>query len=251
MATRADLVEAGKAHDYLFGTYEAGPGYAMPGLNNQEAMSFEQLEAQDMVGKSLANGTATLDAFLGRAQMGLRVQNFFTLGFGRRYWKSHAPLDRGGQPYPSWMALALFNNHATGTFLKSETLRVPTRDLEGHRHRRAVEAAPMVALYATRQDDRLSVFVLSRKIPGYPDPADDGWTPVTLHLPVAAARKATLYKMTGDPASHNLDEWKVKVQTVEDVPFSPDLSLTRATTGEARDGMPPGGILLYVFEGVR
>jgi hypothetical protein len=249
LLTRETLVKQALAHRYAFGTYEAGPGYALSGLNKQARMTREQVEAQDQVGKSLANGVATLDAFLGRAQLGFTIQNFFTLNFKRSHWTSHAPVYKGGQPYPSWMALALYNNHGTGDFLATEALSAPTRDLSGYKRRRAREDAPLVAVYATRQGRRVNVFVLSRKLDGYPDPRDDGFTPVTLRLPFTRAGSVTLMKMAGDPRAHNLDEWVVQVQKKEGLPFAAPFRLTRATTDEAKDGLPPGSVLLYIFEG--
>ena len=249
LAARDTLLDQGRAHDYEFGTYEAGPGYAMGGLNKQKRMTPEQVEAQDIVGKSLANGVATLDAFLGRAALGFTVQNFFTLNFNRRYWTSHAPVYKGGQPYPSWMGLALFNNHGTGDLLVTETRSAPAADLAAHKRRRARTNAPLVGIYATRKAGRVAVFVLSRKLGRFPDAKDDGFTPVTLHLPFKKARKVALHKITGDPRAHNLDEWAVKAVVKQDIPFAAPFTMTRATTGEASDGMPPGSIFLYVFEG--
>ena len=78
---------------------------------------------------------------------------------------------------------------------------------------------------------------------------DDGFTPMTLRLPFTRAESVTLMKMAGNPRAHNLDEWAVQVQKQEGVPFAEPFRLTRATTGEARDGLPPGSVLLYIFEG--
>jgi hypothetical protein len=324
---REKWVAEGKAHLYGYGTYEAGPGYAMPGLNNQAPMTHEQLEAQDMIGKSQATGVATLDAFLGRASVGYTIQNFFTFNFARRYWTSHATLSRGGHPYPSWMALSLYNTQGTGDFLVVDVVRTPTADMAGFMRRRPRTNAPMIGGYATRRGDRVNLFVISRKLdhlrdedgdgriggltpkkdeglpeeipletgppitddllpppsaepgedaapvklkkPAAPgkgqnkrkaspagswpawDESDHGFTPVTIELPFADARSVTLYKMSGNPRRHNLDEQQVKIRRVDNVPFTgPVLRLTRATTGEAREGMPPGSVLLYVFEGV-
>jgi len=249
LRTRQALVDAGRAHAYELGTYEAGPGYAMGGLNRQARMTRQQIEAQDRVGKSLANGVATLDAFLGRAYLGFRIQNFFTLSFARRYWTSHAPVYRGGQPYPSWMALSLYNTEGTGDFLKTVTRRVPTMDLKGYRRRRRRKDAPLVGVYATCRGDRVHVFVLSRNLGGYPDPKDDGFTPVTIRLPFRHARSVTLFKMSGDPRAHNLDAWRVKVVKKQRIPFANPFRLVRRTTGEAADGLPPASVFLYVFEG--
>ena len=60
----------------------------MNGLNNARVSEAEH-RAQEQVMKSLAAGTATLDAFLARAYLGFELQNFFTFGRGE-LWTSHA-----------------------------------------------------------------------------------------------------------------------------------------------------------------
>ena len=131
------------------GTYEAGPGYALNGLNN-EKVTDQQARDQEAVMKSLAAGTATLDGFLARAYQGFTIQNFFTFDAGN-YWRSHAKWYLGGQPYPSWKTLSLFNQYATGDMLATQTLNVPGIDLKAIDRRVAVKNAPQVAVYATRK----------------------------------------------------------------------------------------------------
>ena len=57
------------------GTYEAGPGYALSGLNKQARMSPDEVLAQERTMKSLGGGTATLDTFLSYAREGFTLQN--------------------------------------------------------------------------------------------------------------------------------------------------------------------------------
>lgn len=244
-------VRAAAGNTWLLGTYEAGPGYNMNGLNNAR-MTPQQVEAESQVMKSLAAGTATLDSFLARSAAGFALQNFFTFSRGRNYWTSHARLENGGQAYPSWLALALYNRHATGDFLKVEALSVPSVDLPRAERRKALLNAPLLGVYATRKGDDWHVFVLSRKIDNYPSANDDGCTPVTLELPFAAVQSATLYRLAGDPRAHNLDEARVKVE---------ELALPAGTfanpfvisdkTGASPRGIPPGATFLYVFTGTR
>ena len=241
--TRDRLAAAGTK--FQIGTYEAGPGYAAP-----NTISHEQEETESQVQKSLAAGTATLDCFLDGAQQGFKLQNYFTFSRGRHYWSSHADARRGGQAYPSWKALTLYNNHAQGDFLVVQPVSAPADKLEKTKTRNEVEAAPLTGVYATRDGDRYSVFVLSRKLDNYPYPGDDGYTPVTLNLPFKSAKKITLYKMAGDPRAANLDAENVKIEKQE-IPakeFSPTFTLNAARGADAR-GLPPAATYLYVFEG--
>lgn len=231
------------------GTYEGGPGYVMNGLNNAR-ITKEQALAQEQVMKSLAAGTATLDSFLALAYRGFAVQNFCAVGSGDR-WKSHAKWYHGGQAYPSWKLLALFNKEATGDMLRTETLSVPSADLGAFSRRRTVSDAPLSAIYATRKGNRYNLFVLSRKVPGYPVKGDDGYTPVTVELPFSKARSITLYRMTGAPDANNLTGDNVRIETLA-IPRS---SLGRrfsvnAETGADQRGLPPASTFLYVFDGV-
>lgn len=243
-----DLKANGSSHLQL-GTYEAGPGYALNGLNNAH-VTKEQARAQEQVMKSLAAGTATLDSFLARAYRGFAVQNFFVIGSGDR-WASHAKWYNGGQAYPSWKLLALFNNEASGEMLRTETLSVPKAELKAFSRRRAVQDASMAAIYATRKNGRYSLFVISRKVPNYPVKGDDGYTPVTVELPFSDAKSITLYRMTGAPDSNNLLSDNVKIEKRE----IPSSSLGRhfrlnAETGADERGLPPASTFLYVFKGV-
>lgn len=232
------------------GTYEAGPGYALNGLNNAH-VTEEQEQEQEQVMKSMAAGTATLDSFLARAYRGFDAQNFFTFDSGM-LWKSHAKWYRGGQAYPSWKLLALFNTEASGDMLRTETLSVPGTDINAFGRRQTIRNAPLAAIYATRRADRYSLFVLSRKIPGYPVGGDDGYTPVSVDLPFGETRSITLYRMTGDPYANNLQSDQVKIEKVEIPPsqFRKRFSLN-AETGADERGLPPAATFLYVFDGVK
>lgn len=228
---------AATAGHVVLGTYEAGPGYNLNGLNNVR-MTPEQVEAESQAMKSLAGGTATLDSFLARGERGFILQNFFTFSRNRHYWTSHAPRSAGGQAYPCWSLLGLYNREGQGDFVQVQTISVPTTDLDAaQRSRRMpVKDAPLVACYATRSGDRWNVFVLSRRV--------DAPTPVTLQLPFASARSITLHRTTGEPASHNLDAENVRIETVPVPPES--LKEGRLTID---GGLPPAATFLYVFEG--
>jgi hypothetical protein len=231
------------------GTYEAGPGYALNGLNNARVTEAQERE-QEQVMKSLAAGTATLDSFLARAYRGFDLQNFFGFANGA-LWASHAPWFRGGQAYPSWQLLSLFNNQATGDLLRTEALSVPVSDLKSFERRKGVANAPLAAVYATRKGDRYAVVVISRKVPDYPLAGDDGYTPVTVELPFARARSLTLHRMTGDPRSNNLlSAQNVKIERIELGEVAQGHLVVNAASGADDRGLPPASTFVYVFEGV-
>jgi len=103
-----------------------------------------------------------------------------------------------------------------------------------------------------RDGGRWSVFVVSRKLDGKHDGADfgDGYTPVTLRLPVAKAARITLHKLTGDPRLTNRDKMNIAIQSQE-VPAGAlvgGVLTVNEQTGGGKGGMPPGSVFLYVIE---
>jgi hypothetical protein len=253
---RDSEIAAGRGN-WVNGVYEAGPGYALSGLNNQARMSPEEVETQARAMKSLASGTATLDSFLEKAVHGFVLNNFFTMSRGRTHWVSHTDLKNGGHPHLPFTTIQLFNHEGTGDLVKVETISVPTRDAPAYRRRPAGKDMPLVAVYATRQGDRYNVFVLSRRLDRHPDPAHDGFTPVEIELPFAKARSMSIHRLTGDPRAHNLDAEVIKIERFDSnrALSAPDASKTlilpvNKSTGADVRGLPPGSTFLYVFEGV-
>ena len=234
------------------GTYEAGPGYALSGLNKQAHMSPAEVLAQEHTMKSLAGGTATLDTFLTYAREGFTLQNFFTFFHGRTHWVSHTAWFNGARPHPCWLALSLFNREGRGEMLEVQTLGAPTVDLPAFKRRKALNDVPLTACYVTRQGTRYNLFLLSRRLDQPGQGGDDGFTPVTVELPFSKAGKVTCYRMTGNPRLTNIESEQVKIETV---PLAagfagPHFTLNAATGADDR-GLPPGTTYLYVFEGTR
>jgi hypothetical protein len=233
------------------GTYEAGPGYNLNGLNGVN-MSKSQVEQESKTMKSLAAGTATLDVFLTQGALGYNLQNFFTFQRGRNYWTSHARMKNGGQAYPSWKLLSLYSREGAGDFLLSQTLEGPTYTFEKTAKRAGLKNMPLVGVYATRKEDRLNLFVISRKTRDFPFAGDQGYTPVTIDLPIKRAKGLKLFRMTGDPSMHNLDADNVKIEEI-----SLDASLTKKVfkvnelAGADEKGLPPASTFLYVFTDVK
>ncbi|MHB1140957.1 MAG: hypothetical protein ACYC1T_04250 [Sulfuricaulis sp.] len=243
-------LNARRQHKLRLGTYEAGPGYVLNGLNNAR-ITAQQSRDQEQVMKSLAAGTATLDSFLARAYRGFDIQNFFLFGNGA-LWASHAPLHLGGEAYPSWQLLSLFNNIASGDMLRTATLSVPTVNLKAFKRRRGIFNAPLTVVYATRKAGRYAVLVLSRKVPDYPTANDDGFTPVIIDLPFEHAKSLTLYRLTGRPeANIFLAGGNVKIEKIYLPPLLKGRRLfINTATGADERGLPPASTFLYVFDGV-
>jgi hypothetical protein len=234
----------------LSGTYEAGPGYALNGLNKAK-VSKEQAAVQEEVMKSQAAGVATLDSFLAQAAEGYALQNFFTFSEGQR-WSSHATWDKGGQAYPQWQLIALLNREGLGDMLRVDMRTAPTVRLEESRRRIGVRNAPLVSAYATRRGDRVNLFVISRRIPGYPVATEDGCTPTEVDLPFHTARSITVHRMNGVYDATNVRRQETRVERLG---VTPPADLSRfslnAAVGAADCGLPPASAFLYVFEGVK
>ncbi|MEO0361149.1 MAG: hypothetical protein AAF322_08575, partial [Pseudomonadota bacterium] len=229
------------------GSYEGGPGYALNGLNGRR-VSADEAREQEEVMKSQAAGVAALDSFLAQAAEGAKIQNFFTYGEGR-YWNSHARWQDGGQAYPSWRLLSLFNTEGAGEMLATRKVEGPRVDLAAVKKRQAVEDAPTTSVYATRRPGRLTLFVFSRRIPGYPSAGDDGYTDFEIDLPIDRAKSVTLHKMAGPYDAHNVDDDRATIETVDLGPMD-DLSTIRLdeAMGVGSKGAPPGSAFVYVFE---
>jgi hypothetical protein len=162
---------------------------------------------------------------------------------------SHAPLASGGQAYPSWDLLALYNSNATGDFLHVQTLSVPTWNLNATTRRPPVNQAPVAAAYATHAGNRYSVFIINRKLDQFPVAGDDGFTKCTLFLPFQSATRITFFSMTGAARDHNLDGNKVSIEAREIPPaqISNSTFHVDASTGTDQRGVPPGSAFLYTF----
>lgn len=193
--------------------------------------------------KSVAAGTATLDMFLAQAEAGMALQNYFIYGTGPR-WGSHARWQDGGQTYPSWDLVTLFNREGLGDMLEVATLEAPGADLPERKRREGLKDAPLVAAYATRRDDRLVLALVSRRMPGYPEGSGDGVTEVQVDLPIAGAGSLTRYSQSGAWDSSNARAPESRIET-ETLPVPDSLPALRIAA------LPPGETLIYVFDGVQ
>ena len=127
---------------------------------------------------------------------GFGPQNYFTFSTGL-YWTSHTPTAFGYVPYPSWQALQLRNNYATGDMVNVVGNQSPTVDISANSSAPNAANTPLIAVYTFQDAGKYSIFVLNRSLTVA--------TPVTLHLPANASPNATLYTLTGNPRYHNLN----------------------------------------------
>ncbi|MEO1397323.1 MAG: hypothetical protein AAFU56_00460 [Pseudomonadota bacterium] len=84
--------------------YEAGPGYQLNGLNGVTLQPVDSI-FQEVVMKSRAAATGTLDTFCAQADKGFSEGNFFVLGAGNN-WTAQAPESQGGGTFPTYQVLA-------------------------------------------------------------------------------------------------------------------------------------------------
>lgn len=248
----AEAAQIGRARGRPLGvgTYEGGPGYVRNGLNGAR-VTEEEKALQERVMKSQAAGVATLDELLAQAERGYGLQNYFLYKKGP-YWSSHAWWHQGGQAWPAWKLWSLYDQEGRGDFLQVEAEAVPMADFPRRRLRRKIDDAPLVGVYATRDADRLNLFVISRRVQGYPDPEEDGCTPVEIALPISSAAGLTVHRMDGPYEAHNVDADRVKIETEAlPLPADPARLTLGAATGAKACGLPPGSAYLYVYEGVR
>jgi PKD repeat protein len=79
---------------------------------------------------------------------------------------------------------------------------------------------------------------------------DDGFTPATVRLPFARAKRISLHKLAGDPRTDDRFEERHKVETLEldAAGFNGVLAVNEKSGADAR-GLPPATVFCYVFEG--
>jgi len=244
-AKSRDLLQASGKADYALISYEGGPsGYDHRDLNNKTS---------ELYGKSEAMAVAALDAWLHSSVVGYKHQCYLGYQSGTG-WSSHTMPEAGGfRAHAGWLALKMRNRFAKGDrMIEANVTATPALTIND-------KVWPLVGAYAMKDEfGNYSVFVLSRKLDGRHSGTDlgDGYTPVTLKLPFAKARKITLHTLARpdgspvDPRENNFDAEKIKIISRE-VPvgaFKSDFVI-EATTGGGARGLPPGGIFLYVFEG--
>ncbi len=240
-SARATLGERGIDYDLI--AYEGGPsGYWQ---------NKDKPEIDELYGKSAAMGLAALDAWLYSSYHGFKHQCYLGFSSGK-WWSSHTLPEAGGfRPHVGWLALQLRNRHARGDRMQKITFEsVPTYQRNG-------QEIPLLAAYALTGDRVCSLFLLNRKLAGKHSGTEfgDGSTPVTVHLPFSSVRKLTLHRIARtdgsptDPRDNNLESQKVTIIS-EELPTNlyNQRFIVNEMTGALPEGLPQGGIYLYVFQ---
>ena len=243
----------GEGHDFDIGIYEYGIMYSVnPGD------PAERKEVDQKLARSMFNAVACLDACLFQNRFGTQDRAIFTWGHSIGAWGSHTLRQFGGHAYPFWKALTLYNQFGGGRALQVEMLKAPTWSFPEYEtvdntekiKRPALPNTPMVSVHANAEGDRVTVFVLSRKLDNFPVAGDDGFTPGVVRLPFSKAKKITLHRMVSDPRLDDRFEEHTKVEAL-DLPaaaFKGSLPINEQTGADAR-GLPPASIFCTVFEG--
>jgi PKD repeat protein len=231
--------------------YEYGVCYTAPAPPGVTA-------AENQFGRATPAAVAMLDGSLMALSLGFQNLHYFTFSPQIGAWGSNTEERFGGYSYPFAKALALYNRYGTGHLLKVETVSTPKWDFPAYEaldnttrvKRDALPGSPLVGVYASAAGDRVTLFLLSRKLDNFPVTGDEGFTPATVKLPFAKAKKVTLHKLAGDPRTNDLFEELHKVETIAlDLKgFSGTLTVNDKTGADAR-GLPPASVFCYVFEG--
>ncbi len=213
--------------------YEGGPsGFGLRAKNKEEDA------ASEYYGKSLAMGTAMLDAWVNAWEKGWTWQCYLSFAQGR-WWSSHTGMSQGHRASPGWLAMGILNRTCANRDLLAVTvqggaaLQVPEKGAKAKKG----EAPPMRAVgtivaHATRDARSLTVAVCNLHLTQEQT--------VVLQLPLASATRITSHTLRGDPRDTNLQAAKVEA-TSEDLPAD------RLQTGRFTATIPAGRPMVFVF----
>jgi hypothetical protein len=262
-AATADEIGNGRPVGAFNCVYEGGPGYDLPGPGKPSNPVAEAY------GKSLAAAITTLDCYLYESSRGYQAQCFFLFDIGTR-WTTHAFAwgeDGGIVPCPqtTFHALRLRNLACSGSMVEVKQHAMPTADLpEIGRAFPEKKGVALLGAYAFRDQDRLSVILLSRAI----DQRDETGAvlnpsiiPVKMKLPIAGAAKVKLYCLRGDPRQSNVPgavneaPQPIEIETKTLGAFDGGSFAVTAENGGVSvndtTGIAPGSVYVYEFTGLK
>jgi hypothetical protein len=217
--------------DVVMTAYEGGPsGFGL------RAKTPEEDRAGEYYGKSLAMGTAMLDAWINAWRLGWTHQCYLNFTQGR-WWASHTSMSQGHRPSPGWIAQTLINRYFANADLLATTVEnsptiTTTTVPKGSRTPVSVVVSTLQA-HASLRPGRLTVAAINLSL----DQAAD----FNLVIPWKTAGKITEHSFLGDPRDTNLEELKVS-ETSREIPAA---NLQNSTL---KASLPPGRAALFVFE---
>lgn len=217
--------------------YEGGPGYPIPGPGKTHTQEGE------IMGKSIAMGVLTLDAFMRQQEDGYFAMCYYLFKTGIN-WASHKDMN-DMIPYPSWTSLLMRNKYCSGDLMKVDTVEVKTMDFEQDvvekmnwnntkKVKRVIEATqnvPWSVCYCYKDGNRYSYIVYNLS---YDEPRK-----VKIDLPYEPKAEATKYILTHeDPRAHNRYEKQVEMTEEKVTDFSKSYTFD----------LPPCTIFVFVNE---
>ncbi len=220
--------------DLLLSVYEAGPGYPLPDPGKTFHEDFEK------VGKSLASGVVTLDAFLDNQKDGFFAINYFLLNSGYN-WAAYNNF-QDMVPYPSWQVLMMHNEHCDGDMLVVDTLdskqinyateSITKITYNGKKRSVTIPGTDnidLVRCHAYQDGPKRSIILLNRS---YTETRD-----VHITCDWAVSPTAELYTLTNEsPSAHNLHEQQVFIKKHDITDFSQNYSIA----------LPPSSVYIIV-----
>jgi len=216
-------------HPMLCGSYEFGPGYAIPNAGKPYIPESEQ------VGKSLALGITTLDFAMNWLDIGYKgAMSFFNSGHGSN-WTSHS-MPPNEYPHAMWQTLGLRNKYCDGALMKVEetdvkTINIPdTIVLKMHkapnffeRLLKGRENVPMSKCYAFKKGKTHAFLLLNR--------SNDEARETKLVLPYAPEKTITIYEVYSEkPSANNIKEYQVKTTKTVKNDFTREYTFTLPPT---------------------
>lgn len=210
-AARQKLAGAGIRYG-LF-SYEGGPaGYDQ-----------DRTPLKITMGKSLALGLATAEAWLDSYQHGWRGHMLYASNQGDN-WSNLSSFADGMHGTPAWQAMGMINRTLQiGDMLRCDERSVPTIDLEMRdkkgkpvldrkTKKPLMQTLSLARCFAFRKGDQVAIGILNLKLPGQHDGVDlgNGEIPCTVKLPFTAARKIHAIRMTGGALDGNDAVLRVK-----------------------------------------
>ena len=242
--------------------YEAGPGYQLNGLNGA-AVTEEEVITQEVVMKSRAAGTGTLETMLYQAQKGFAAFNFFTLSDGDD-WSARASAAQGGGVYSSFaLCRVVLEQMGASSIYRSNALRPDT--FEVYDRSDELVTPPSGFVYGLRSHANPRRFMLAIGNRSVHDSL-----PLSIFSTIKSCDALTAWANVGDYREHN--RYPVGQRLVAGGGYTPDPLcvdmrfdpiVLPVPTDPARididaslglpgleNGLPPGNALLLQLDGV-